>query len=53
MLCATTERPMSFIDVALCADSEPVSVSDACREEVYQYKIARNANINMNIPLGG
>ncbi|MEW5311456.1 MAG: hypothetical protein WDW38_003170 [Sanguina aurantia] len=28
-----------------------VSVSDACREDVYQYKIARNSNINKNIPL--
>ncbi|KAG2445817.1 hypothetical protein HXX76_000421 [Chlamydomonas incerta] len=33
------------------ADTDPVEVSDACREEVYQYKISRNANINRNIPL--
>lgn len=32
-------------------ESDPVSVSDACREEVYQYKITRNTNINRNIPL--
>ncbi|KXZ55868.1 hypothetical protein GPECTOR_2g1419 [Gonium pectorale] len=30
---------------------DDVDVSDACREEVYQYKISRNANINKNIPL--
>jgi hypothetical protein len=30
----------------------PPGISDACREEVYQYKIARNTNINMNLPLG-
>lgn len=34
------------------ADDGPVEMSDSCREEVYQYKIARNANINKNIPLG-
>lgn len=34
-----------------CADDVP-SISDDCREEVYQYKISRNANINKNIPLG-
>ncbi|KAG2498297.1 hypothetical protein HYH03_003558 [Edaphochlamys debaryana] len=33
------------------SDSDPVDVTDACREEVYQYKISRNANINRNIPL--
>ncbi len=27
-------------------------ISDECREEVYQFKISRNANINKNIPLG-
>ncbi|PNH09949.1 Golgi apparatus protein 1 [Tetrabaena socialis] len=32
-------------------DAEPVEVSDACREEVFQYKIGRNSNINKNIPL--
>ena len=36
----------------LPADADPVEVSDACREEVYQYKIARSSNINKNIPLG-
>eukprot|EP00955_Chlamydomonas_euryale_P062832 358486-Chlamydomonas_euryale.AAC.24 len=29
-----------------------VSVSDACREAVYQYKIYRSININLNVPLG-
>ena len=29
-----------------------VSVTDACREEVYQFKIQRNTNINLNVPLG-
>jgi hypothetical protein len=29
------------------------AVSDACREEVYQFKIQRNTNINLNVPLGG
>ncbi|EFJ50973.1 hypothetical protein VOLCADRAFT_103617 [Volvox carteri f. nagariensis] len=33
------------------SDGDPPSVSDACREEVYQYKISRNTNINKNIPL--
>jgi len=35
------------------ADSEDGTgaISDACREEVYQFKITRNANINLNIPL--
>jgi hypothetical protein len=27
-------------------------ISDECREEVYQYKILRNTNINRNVPLG-
>lgn len=35
-----------------CADTAPV-ISDACREEAYQFKISRNANINLNVPLGG
>ena len=34
------------------ADTAPV-ISDACREEAYQFKISRNANINLNVPLGG
>ncbi|GIL70396.1 hypothetical protein Vretimale_3583 [Volvox reticuliferus] len=33
------------------SDTDPPSISDACREEVYQYKISRNTNINRNIPL--
>eukprot|EP00955_Chlamydomonas_euryale_P098262 365130-Chlamydomonas_euryale.AAC.13 len=28
-------------------------ISDECREDVYKYKISRDANINKNIPLGG
>ncbi|KAJ9518654.1 hypothetical protein QJQ45_018663 [Haematococcus lacustris] len=27
------------------------SVSDACREDVYQFKIQRSTNINLNVPL--
>lgn len=27
-------------------------VADACREEVFQYRIARSTNINKNVPLG-
>ncbi len=33
-----------------CADAP--NISDECREEVYQYKIQRNTNINANVPLG-
>ncbi|GFR46876.1 hypothetical protein Agub_g8517 [Astrephomene gubernaculifera] len=33
------------------SESDPVEVTDACREEVYQYKISRNSNINKNVPL--
>lgn len=29
------------------------TITDACREEVYQFKIQRNSNINLNVPLGG
>ncbi|GFH23194.1 uncharacterized protein HaLaN_20773, partial [Haematococcus lacustris] len=32
-------------------DDDKPNISDACREEVYQYKIQRNSNINRNIPL--
>ena len=50
--CATVhtecDQPFNF----WAADDVP-DISDACREEVYQYKISRNANINANIPLGG
>lgn len=28
------------------------TVSDACREEVYQFYVQRNTNINKNVPLG-
>eukprot|EP00197_Chlamydomonas_leiostraca_P010927 CAMPEP_0202884756 /NCGR_PEP_ID=MMETSP1391-20130828/41312_1 /ASSEMBLY_ACC=CAM_ASM_000867 /TAXON_ID=1034604 /ORGANISM="Chlamydomonas leiostraca, Strain SAG 11-49" /LENGTH=982 /DNA_ID=CAMNT_0049567983 /DNA_START=167 /DNA_END=3115 /DNA_ORIENTATION=+ len=31
-------------------DDLPV-ISDECREEVFQYKISRNSNINKNVPL--
>ncbi|KAG1656262.1 hypothetical protein FOA52_011910 [Chlamydomonas sp. UWO 241] len=31
-------------------DSTP-TISDPCREEVFQYKIARSTNINKNVPL--
>lgn len=27
------------------------TISDSCREDVYQYKILRNTNINLNVPL--
>ncbi|GAX78146.1 hypothetical protein CEUSTIGMA_g5588.t1 [Chlamydomonas eustigma] len=32
-------------------DDEAPTISDACREETYQFKINRNSNINANIPL--
>ena len=34
------------------SSADAPEVSDECREEVYQFKISRNANINRNIPLG-
>lgn len=31
---------------------EVPDISDDCREEVFQFKIRRNTNINYNVPLG-
>lgn len=33
------------------ADDAP-DISDACREEVYQYTVKKATNINLNVPLG-
>lgn len=35
-----------------CPDEDAPEISDDCQEEVYQYKITRNSNINRNVPLG-
>eukprot|EP00201_Polytomella_parva_P015143 CAMPEP_0175066598 /NCGR_PEP_ID=MMETSP0052_2-20121109/16604_1 /TAXON_ID=51329 ORGANISM="Polytomella parva, Strain SAG 63-3" /NCGR_SAMPLE_ID=MMETSP0052_2 /ASSEMBLY_ACC=CAM_ASM_000194 /LENGTH=941 /DNA_ID=CAMNT_0016333331 /DNA_START=144 /DNA_END=2969 /DNA_ORIENTATION=- len=32
-------------------DNSVIEVDDACREEVYQYFIQRNSNLNKNVPL--
>lgn len=40
------------LHASACAAADSGAVSDACREEVYQYKITRNTNINLNVPLG-
>lgn len=34
-------------------DEAKAKISNACREEVLQFRIDRNNNINKNIPLGG
>ncbi len=49
---AACPRPLVVVWCAPGADDVPV-ISDACREEIYQYKINRNANINKNVKLGG
>lgn len=49
--CACADAVSNFQNTH-AADEVP-EISDDCREEVYQYKISRNKNINKNIPLGG
>ena len=55
MWCAGLSEPPRTLTLTVphqpAADSD-ISISDACREEVYQYKIVRDTNINANVPLG-
>lgn len=44
------ERPRAGADAAALLPC--CQVSDACGEEIMQYKIERNSNINKNVPLG-
>lgn len=37
---------------SLSIAAEVPDISDDCREEVFQFKIRRNTNINYNVPLG-
>lgn len=39
--------PVPFLRV-----TDAPTVSAECREEVFQFKISRNSNINANVPLG-
>ncbi len=44
--------PASQLLACVHAAEATPSVSEQCREEVFQFKIQRSSNINANVPLG-
>ncbi len=47
-----TLQQRQHVPLPLASAAGTETVTDACREEVYQFKISRNSNINLNVPLG-